>query len=280
VKKWQEFEQLIAAIHRLINSADYDVESNVKLTEASGASHQIDVLVRPKTNFAGPVLVSCKAWTEAVGIDHIREWSDIVQHTGAASGVIVAQFGFTAGAIEGARNPERRVSLWKPRLLTEADFGPDVESPTGYIARIGVTGTVSVPQLVHETFKLDATRADGMNEGRDVLFNLSFASRDHWYLRDEQDNVVGNLWDMFVVAAESAAGSALHEIVPEEARFLVIDGIRFRLNGLSFGIEVIEHERHVDIDLRDHAIGYENVLTKHVEFVPLPHLKCAFGPID
>jgi hypothetical protein len=60
VRDWQQFENLVAAIHRVLNSSDYDVETDVVVEEPSSARHQIDVLLRPRTPFAGPGLVSCK----------------------------------------------------------------------------------------------------------------------------------------------------------------------------------------------------------------------------
>jgi hypothetical protein len=51
---------LVASIHRVLNAADYHVETNVILNEPSGATHQIDVFLRPKTPFAGPVLVAVR----------------------------------------------------------------------------------------------------------------------------------------------------------------------------------------------------------------------------
>lgn len=230
------------------------------------------MLLRPKTPFAGPVLISCKAWSNPVGVDHVREWADIVQRTGAASGVIVAQTGFTSVAIDAAKNPDRRLTLWKPRALTRDDFAPDEDAGTGYIARVQTRMVISEPRFVEGSFRLDVVRADGHQSGAELEFEFSAASRNQWYLRDEIDNVTENLWDLFVARGEACKDSGSIDIVPDESRFLVLGGTRFHLRRASFDMLVLKHERMIDIDVLKRAIGYENVVTKQVTIVPLPRV--------
>ncbi|MEO8900120.1 MAG: hypothetical protein ABI627_01230 [Polyangiaceae bacterium] len=47
------------------------------------------------------------------------------------------------------------------------------------------------------------------------------------------------------------------------------DGIRFQFTRVSFGIEVIEHPCDFEVNVLDHAIGYENAVTGKVSIVPL-----------
>ncbi len=272
VKKWQKFEQLVAAIHAHLNAADYDVETDVTLTERDGATHQVDVVLRPKTPFSGPILVSCKAWNVPVGVSHIREWADIVQQTGAAAGVVVAQSGFTADAINVARNPARRISLWVPRALLSADFNPDARSSTGYIEGVAITGFLWEPRLVKDTFNLDAVRADGIRGKTEHRFVFSASTHNQWYLRDEQDAIVGNLWDQFVSRAVSVEHSSAIQIEPSSPLFLIFDGVRFRVNRLTCKIEVVEHKFDISVDLLKDALGYENVIDKQLRIIPLQGL--------
>lgn len=271
MKKWQQFEQLVAAIHRLLNAADYEVEVDVQVNEPAGATHQIDVLLRPKSAFAGPILISCKAWTDPVGIDHVREWADIVQQTGAAAGVIVGESGFTSGAVDAARTVTRRISLWQPRPLTNLDFAPDADSPNRYVAKVQARLCLAEPRLVEGSVKFDVLRADGCSDGKTSSATFSYQTRDLWYLRDERDRIVGNLWDLFLEKA--LAATSFVEIAPEEPRFLVLDGIRLRFNRLTFAVEHIIHERKIEIDLLKSAMGYENVVSGMVNIIPLPLLK-------
>ena len=42
MEKWVEFERMVTAIHAVLDSAAYNVRRDVKITDPSGASHQID----------------------------------------------------------------------------------------------------------------------------------------------------------------------------------------------------------------------------------------------
>jgi hypothetical protein len=272
MKEWQRFEGLVAQIHSVLNAADYDVETDVTLREHHGATHQIDVLLRPKTTFAGPILISCKAWNSSVGVDHVREWADIVHQTGAASGIIVSKSGFTRDAVDAARNPVRRVSLWTTRPLILDDFGPDEASPDGYIARVRTKVVITEPHFVEGSLVLNTFRADGRAEGREIAYSFSAQDRLLWYLRDQQDAIVENLWDLFVQRATSAEQSGLIEIIPKEPRFVVLEGIRLGVRRVAFHIELRREERIIDVDLLKRAVAYQNVLTAAVSIVPLPQV--------
>lgn len=273
VKRWKQFENLVASIHSVLNTADYTVESDVTIQEPSGARHQVDVLLRPKTEFAGPVLVSCKAWSDPVGVDHIREWADIVQHTGAAAGVVVAESGFTSGAIEAAKNVSRRLSLWRPRKLTHEDFGPDERSPHGYISRVQTKGRIRDPQFVEGSLHFGLVRADGTSGGHEIEYTFSADTRKQWYARDELDNISANLWDIFAARVSAAEDSGVIEVPFKEPTFLVFSGVKFRIQRMSFEVVVRIHEFVIDVDMLKRGLAYENVVTGAVRIVPLPQLQ-------
>lgn len=270
MQAWKKFEHLVARIHELLDGTAYLVEHDVTIAEPSGAAHQIDVVLTPKNSYLGRVLVSCKSGERRVAIEHVRAWADIVQQTGSATGVIVSPAGFTADAIEAARTHTRRISLWVPRPLTRDDFGPDEHSPAGYIHSVGITGHLkySVPRV--ETFVLDTEAASGRREGKTIEFTFSAETRDRYYLRDERDNIVGNLWDEYIVAAEALADSGTARVEHAEPRYLVLDGHRLRFKSLSMEIEVLEYVMHLEIDVTRDAFAYENAVTGEVKFVPLP----------
>jgi hypothetical protein len=70
MKHWERFEQLVEAIQKWLFSAEYDVERDVKIQDASGATHQIDVLLRPKSGLCGPILVSWNDSTAQARASH------------------------------------------------------------------------------------------------------------------------------------------------------------------------------------------------------------------
>jgi hypothetical protein len=267
---WKHFERLVAQIHDVLDGSNYTVTHNVTLTEVSGATHQIDVLLTPKTAFSGPVLISCKSSESPVGIDHIREWADIVSHLGAAAGVIVSSTGFTSGAIAAAKDPTRRISLWIPRPLTANDFAPDEKSPDGYIREVNAQAVIREPRPHPDTFVLDVESVTGKHEGITLKFQFSAGSRDSFYLRDGQDNVVANLWDNYVEMATNLHASGIVRVEPAEPRFIVLDGHRFLFKSLSMYVEIVEHMVDINVDLAKMAFAYENAVTQVTKTVPLP----------
>ncbi len=269
MKRWERFEDLVGRIHDALGRGAYSVDRDVIVSEPSGGSHQIDVRLRPTNPFSPPILVSCKSGGAPVGADHVREWSDIVQQTGAAAGIIVSPAGYTAGAVNLAGKPERRVSLWVPRLLTAADFGPTRESPMGLVQAVRITSKIYSPRVRPETFKLDVAALEGPL-GREFTFEFSAVRRSDWYLRDDADNVVGNAWDDFVAAVEQVRERGEVRIAPEFPRFIVFEGYRLRFNALHVVVELDCTEIEHGFDLTLDAFGYENAVTGKVAWVPLP----------
>jgi hypothetical protein len=274
--KWKDFERLVARIHSVLDPELYEVAHNVRISEPGGGSHQVDVLLKPKRGFAGPVLVSCKSGGHSVGVDHVREWADVVQNTGASAGVIVAEAGFTNEAKTLASVPSRRLTLWMPRRLTLEDFAPDGASEiqedgtrAGYVCSVHMDLVLREPRPKPETMKLEVEPV-GPRTGKTVSHAFSQSTRNDWYLRDEHDRVVGNLWDLYVEAAKQLERSGAVEVVPDDPRFLVLGGVRQRFKSLAVEIEMVNHVREIDVDVREDALAYENAVTGEVKLVPLP----------
>jgi hypothetical protein len=269
VQSWQKFEHLVARLHKVLGGDHYTVDQDITIAEPSGAEHQIDVVVTPKSPFLGRILISCKSGAENVGMDHVREWSDIVQHTGSASGVIVSPQGFTSGAIDLGKNTARRVSLWIARPLTDDDFAPDEKSPEGYIRRIELNLQIRESRPRIESFKVDAEAVTPEHKGQRISFNFSRETRDQFYLRDVQDNVVGNLWDDYIAAATSLPEGGPACVEPTELRFLIIEGHRVQFKSLRFEIDLVQHDSRHEIDLANGMYGYQNAVSGQVLPVPL-----------
>ncbi len=274
---WLKFEHLVAQIHRVADGEYYTVEHDVTITEPSSSRvrAQIDIVLRPKSPFMGPVFVSCKSSGHSVGIDHVREWSDIVAHAGAAAGVIVSPTGFTADAIDAASDPTRRISLWVPRAFTDDDYAPDDKSPDGYLRSIHTTLRARVLQPVLDSFSLDVEPASGRYEGVTVEYTFGAETREQYYLRDASDNVVGNLWDEYLKAAKSVRTSSTVRVEFGEPRFLVLNGHRVRFNCLSAKINVATFSLPFETDFSKETFAYENVLTREMRTVPLPARRLA-----
>lgn len=272
MERWLRFEHLVARIHEAVDGDYYTVEHDVTLTEpgTGRATAQIDILLRPRSPFLGPILISCKSSGERVGVDHVREWSDVVAHAGAAAGVIVSPTGFTAGAIDAAKDPTRRISLWLPRRFTDADYAPNDDSPNGYLRSIHTTFQVRIPQPDVESLVIDVEPVSERYEGIIVESRFAADTRDRYHLRDESDNVVGNLWDEYIKAGEAVRTSGIAQVEFTEPRFLVLAGRRVRFKRLSVKINVGTFSMESVLDFSKETFAYENAITGAVRSVPLP----------
>lgn len=268
-ESWKDFESLVAQIHRTLDpGGHFEIIQDVKLPEVHGAKSQVDILLRSRNKLMGDLLISCKSSKYPVGIDHVREWSDVVQRHGASGGAIVSPTGFTAEARLAAADPQRRISLWLPRRLNLDDFGPDEKSPDGYIARVEAKGIITEWRPRPETIQIKLEKVGDLR--LELHWSFSSNERESWYLRDAADNVVGNLWDRFVESERTVQEPGLFRIEPPEPQYVVLGGVRLRFRFLSFVFDRIEHVRNISVDLLELALAYENVVTGERSIIPLP----------
>ncbi|MCR9165968.1 MAG: restriction endonuclease [Nannocystaceae bacterium] len=268
--RWRSFEELVAQIHRALDSAQrYSIETDQVLHDDHGGQYQVDVVLRPRDGFQSPILISCKAWKDKVGVEHIREWSSVVANLGASAGIIVAECGFTREALREAKPSARRLSLWTPRPLTLDDYGPDEASPTGYIASVGLNMTFMEQVLKTETLRVNLKRSPSDNK-KVVNCTFSKATREKWFLLNASNEVVGNAWDNFEACISQTLKTGTASFKPDADAFVVIDGVRAQFLEASIEVEMVAHKRNSTVNLLDHAIAYENAVTGEVRTVPLP----------
>ena len=120
-----------------------------------------------------------------------------------------------------------------------------------------------------ETIQIKLERVGDL-EGRELRWSFSRHVRGSWYLRDAADNVVGNLWDLFVESERTVKEEGPFRIEPSEPQYVVLEGFRFRFRFLSFVFDRIEHIRDISVDLLEIALAYENVVTGEFSIIPIP----------
>ncbi|HEX7890004.1 MAG TPA: restriction endonuclease [Ramlibacter sp.] len=119
VKDWGGFEKLIAALHE---TGDVTVERNVTLEGRSGATRQVDVLLRHRQGlYEHLVIVECKYWKKPVERLHVDALATTVRELGAAKGVIFTTKGFQTGAVSQASHES--IELFKVRELSDEEWG-------------------------------------------------------------------------------------------------------------------------------------------------------------
>jgi len=116
---WGGFEQFIAQLHRTGSVA---VEHNATLIGRSGASRQIDVLVRHKEGlYEHLIVVECKYRKSPIKRHHVDALATTIREVGASRGVIFSTEGFQRGAIEQAEH--ENIGLFKLRPLEDDEWG-------------------------------------------------------------------------------------------------------------------------------------------------------------
>jgi Restriction endonuclease len=102
VTDWGGFEELIAELH---STGDVTVEKNVILQGRSGATRQIDVMVRHRQGlYEHLIIIECKYLKRSVTRAMVDALAHAVQDLGASRGAIFSQQGFQKGAVRQAKH--------------------------------------------------------------------------------------------------------------------------------------------------------------------------------
>ncbi|WP_162854621.1 restriction endonuclease [Sphingobium estronivorans] len=116
---WGGFEQFVAELHR---TGSVSVEHNVTLIGRSGASRQIDVLVRHKEGlYEHLIVVECKFRKSPIKREQVDAMATTIREVGASRGVIFSTCGFQSGAIREAAH--QNISLYVVRPLEDDEWG-------------------------------------------------------------------------------------------------------------------------------------------------------------
>lgn len=102
VSDWGGFEKLVAELH---STGEISVERNVVLKGRSGASRQIDVVVRHRQGlYDHLVIIECKYLKRPVSRSAVDALASAMLDLGASKGVIFSRDGFQEGAKRLAKN--------------------------------------------------------------------------------------------------------------------------------------------------------------------------------
>jgi len=119
VKDWGGFEEFIRDLHA---TGDVSAERGVTLVGASGASREIDVLLRHNE---GPdqslTLIECKCWTRKVKRADIDVLHSSMLDLNASKGVVFTRIGYQSGAKIYAKS--KGIELFVVRDLSDKEWG-------------------------------------------------------------------------------------------------------------------------------------------------------------
>lgn len=119
VKDWGGFEELIKSFHQ---DGEVEVERNVTLIGQSGASRQIDVLIKhTKGPYKYSTLIECKYWNKKVERANIDVLYASMLDLNASKGVFFTTKGYQNGAEIYAKS--KNITIFVVRELTNEEWG-------------------------------------------------------------------------------------------------------------------------------------------------------------
>ncbi len=119
VKDWGGFEELITDLHR---DGEVEVQRDVTLIGSSGASRQIDVLIKHKKGpYEYTTIVECKYWKKKVERANIDILYAGMQDLNASKGVIFTTKGYQTSAEQYAKS--KGITIYVIRELTDDEWG-------------------------------------------------------------------------------------------------------------------------------------------------------------
>ena len=232
---WQSYEELVRDIYEQIGkSAGVKIECwgpTCKVKGKSGSYHQVDVLTSHSDGIhIYKTAIECKHWNEKVDKDPIAKLAVILEDAGIEKGIVVSQFGFTAGA--------RKLAEYKNIGLVELRE-PVNDDWDGLIKDIHIDVHVEVPELYDFEFVQSDTTDESKKENIRVLntdVRIHLLNGDTLSLHEITNRVLSNpKADEKATDAEGFCWSELHSQENGEQAF----DVRFP-DGTSLSVPVRE----------------------------------------
>ncbi|APS58383.1 restriction endonuclease [Piscirickettsia salmonis] len=135
VKDWGGFERLVADLHK---DGEVDVLHDITLIGASGASRQIDVMIKHKKGvYEYLTLVECKYWKKKVERSHVDVLYASIQDLNASKGIFFTTRGYQSGAEKYAKS--KGITIFVVRELTDQEWGMPGKTIDIYLQSISKT---------------------------------------------------------------------------------------------------------------------------------------------
>ncbi|MDR6521633.1 hypothetical protein J2789_004320 [Variovorax paradoxus] len=278
ISDWGGFERLVAQLHE---SGDVKVEHNVTLKGRSGASRQVDVLLRHTQGlYEHLIVVECKYWKARIERAQVDALAMTCREIGASKGVIFSTKGFQKGAIEQAR--AEGISLFLLREPTPEEWGLPGRHIDVWLHFIALSlGNFSLPGAI----------ALWLGSGLPPVLNLTLCldegerrSQTKISARGVPEVTLENLLERIARVSAAAAYQPVrmdfggkeegeHRVVipvsyaPETATRLFVNGLVVIAPKIQFDLGIQIRQSHLEIDRHSgHAfvLAVENCIDKTV----------------
>lgn len=210
VEDWGGFEELISDLHQ---DGELDVQRDVTLTGSSGATRQIDVLIKHKK---GPyeylTLVECKYWKKKVERANIDVLYAGMQDLNAAKGVFFTTKGYQSGAEQYAKS--KGITIFVVRELTDEEWGRPGKIIDLYL------------QIVHKTivsiepFETKVSFAEHCKDRTNPGLKLEFGMNND----DSQNVVISKHKEKYKTLESVMEYAAIESVKQFQSKSLLING--------------------------------------------------------
>lgn len=262
IKKWKEFESLIAKI-QAETAPDAVVQTNNFIVGKSGRKRQLDVTLSRKVGLY-PVLIviECKRYSKPVGIERVEAFVTKLRDVGASQGVMISNKGFTRGAKAVAK--EHLIALLSYREAEETDWR-------------SIVGSESWIKLIFSGIeKLTAIAVLGEDAALTLIPDQS--------LYDEDRNIFCRVDDVLNQVANEAksfniVGPIMLDAQVDSPLFLNLNGVLKQVIKLSFTgikraweftINLCLASGHVLEDVLKDRQVYKEVVTEGFDWAEIP----------
>lgn len=175
VKDWGGFEELVKDLH---NNGNISVERDITLIGNSGASRQIDVLLKhTKGLYEYMTLIECKFWSKKVERANIDILYSSMQDLNASKGVFFTTKGYQIGADIFAKS--KGIEIFVIRDLTDEEWGLPGKIINLYLQILSKT------VLNINTPNTKISYPVGIKQKMEPNLNISFGKKDN-----HSDNII------------------------------------------------------------------------------------------
>ena len=260
---WRSYEKLVKDIYEQIGkSAGVKIECwgpTCKVKGKSGVYHQVDVLTSHSDGIhTYKTAIECKHWNEKVGRDPVTKLAWILEDARIEKGIVVSQFGFTAGARELAEY--MNIGLVELREPVNSDWD-------GLIKDIQINVHLEIPELYDFEFVQSDTMEVNKKENMRVLptdVRIHFQGGNTLSLQEITNRVLCTpKTDEGATNAEGFSWSVLHSQENDEQAFdlkfpagtslsVPVRKSRAKIKGIRFKVRHTRYTENIHIRGEDY----------------------------
>jgi hypothetical protein len=197
MKKWQQFESLVATIQSDLADQQAVVTPNDKILGKTGALRQVDVSIRTKVaQFELLIVIECKDYGRPLDVKDVEQFIGLVQDVGAHRAAMVSAKGYTSTARAKARMAQ--IDIYTVVDTGDHPWRRSISLPSVY--QQSMITAMGIEQVLKSRYLADASIPPAEIEIFDVngrslglLKNLIYAKWNAGEFESSSSREIGNI---------------------------------------------------------------------------------------